>query len=238
MPGDNQTNGESNDSKGTEAVMFLRDLLYCDQSLDRIATSFRGGPNQEPPQWLVTAETKLKAGDRAEAQEALLQATRDTTAETRYQLQAWSLLRELGYEPNEALADNVLGVVTEIGVQGGAVIVAGYADGDARFYWSTGGGMIGDMREIPDIAQAARDLVRTAQIVETIVPPGIRLSLPATGRVHFTLLTPGGMHVADLAVPKVEDMSNPLMPLYGATHALITQFRLLDERTKQARHSE
>ena len=62
---------------------------------------------------------------------------------------------------------------------------------------------------------------------------GNRLPLPITGRVHFTLLTPGGMYVANEATSDLENASNPLMPLYGATHGLITQFRLLDEHIKQ-----
>ena len=41
------------------------------------------------------------------------------------------------------------------------------------------------------------------------------------------------MYVANEATSDLENASNPLMPLYGATHGLITQFRLLDEHIKQ-----
>lgn len=133
----------------------------------------------------------------------------------------------------EAEPGMVLGVVAEIGMERGAAIIAGYVNGDARIFWTTGGGIIGDMRQYPDIVNAAKALVRTAQKVVAQLPVETTRPLPDPGRIRFALLTLAGMHVADEKQSDVEEPNHPLYQLYASLQDLITQLRLLDEVTKR-----
>ena len=137
----------------------------------------------------------------------------------------YKTLKEL--DPN-----TVLGVVVDIGLQGGTATVAGFANGDARLFWNTGGGIIGDMRDYPAIAQAAKVLVETAQPIVTSLPVETTHPLALPQRIRFALLTPGGTHVADEAQDEVQKPSHRLYPLFLAMNDLLTQLRLLDETTK------
>ncbi len=62
-----------------------------------------------------------------------------------------------------ATAASILGVVMEIGLPEGAAMVAGYANGDARLLWSMGGGLLGDLYQHKEIAEAAKSLCATVQ---------------------------------------------------------------------------
>ncbi len=127
----------------------------------------------------------------------------------------------------------VLGVVVEMGMEKGAAIIAGYVNGDARIFWTTGGGIIGDMRQYPDIVNAAKALVGTAQNVVAQLPVETSRPLPDPGRIRFALLTRAGMHVADEKQSDAEKPSHPLYQLYASLQDLITQLRLLDEAAKR-----
>ncbi len=69
--------------------------------------------------------------------------------ESRHYLQAWHFLRAAGIQPPEQWAQFVLGVVVEVGMPGGADLVAAYADGSARFYSHAGGGVVWDAQRRP-----------------------------------------------------------------------------------------
>ena len=135
----------------------------------------------------------------------------------------------------EGESDLVLGVVAEMGMERGAAIIAGYINGDARIFWTTGGGIIGDMRQYPDIVTAAKTLVNTAQKVVTQLPVETTRPLPDPGRIRFALLTLAGMHVADEKQSDVEEPNHPLYQLYASLQDLITQLRLLDEAAAKRR---
>jgi hypothetical protein len=129
-----------------------------------------------------------------------------------------------------AAPDRVLGVVTEIGLESNAVIVAGFANGDARLLWTSGGGLIGMLSAYPAINKAARELVAVAQPlvsgipVEDEVPP-----VPAEAMVRFALLTRGGCHAIEVPGPEVIQPYHPLYTLYTGMNNLLTELRLVQE---------
>jgi hypothetical protein len=122
-----------------------------------------------------------------------------------------------------------LGVVTEMGMQRGAVIVAGFANGDARLFWTTGGGLLGDLSVFPNIAVAAREMVQTAQRFVSILPVSADHPLPERGRVRVSILTPGGVHTTDEDEEEMQMPAHALFDLYASTHSLIAQLRRLEE---------
>jgi hypothetical protein len=132
--------------------------------------------------------------------------------------------------------DRVLGVVTEMGYSRGIVIIAGFANGDARLLWTTGGGLIGDLSRFPNIARAAQELVRVGQEYVHSFPMSTERSLPAPDRVRFSLLTPGGVHATEESEFNVQMPGHPLFDLFVATNALITELRLLEEGMKKSKH--
>jgi hypothetical protein len=132
-----------------------------------------------------------------------------------------------------AASDRVLGVVTEMGIGGGIAIAAGFANGDARLFLSSGGGLIGDMSRFQGVDRAARALVATGQLMLGSIPREEGNELPRPDMVRFALLTPGGVHAATAPGPDVTSPGNPLYPLFVAANDLLTELRLVEEQTRQ-----
>jgi hypothetical protein len=129
----------------------------------------------------------------------------------------------------EADPDLVLGVVTEMGMRGGAVIIAGFANGDARMLWTSGGGLLGDLSVFPNIANAAKKLVETAGPYVSQLPLVKDHPLPERKRVRISILTPGGVHATDESEAEIQMPAHPLFDLFVATNSLITELRQLEE---------
>jgi hypothetical protein len=132
-------------------------------------------------------------------------------------------------------SDRVLGVVVEMGVGGGIAIVAGFANGDARLFLSSGGGLIGDMSRFPGVDRTARALVQTGQLMLGSIPAATGNDLPGADMVRFALLTPGGVHAAVAPGPDVTSPGSPMYPLFVAANDLLTELRLVEESTRQDR---
>lgn len=134
-------------------------------------------------------------------------------------------------------ANRVLGVVAEIGYPHQvAIIIAGFANGDARVLSSKGGGLLGDLSQHPDIASAAKALVATALVataqplyttlpIETDLPP---LSPPDL--VRFALLTKHERRVAQAPGPEIIQPGHPLHVIFTAMNNLVTQLQDLMDR--------
>jgi len=128
--------------------------------------------------------------------------------------------------------ERVLGVVVEMGVGGGVAIVAGFANGDARLFFSSGGGLIGDMSRFPDVDRTARALVATGQHMLGSIPAEERNELPGQDMVRFALLTPGGVHATTAPGPDVTSPGSPLYPLFVAANGLLTELRAVEAQTR------
>lgn len=250
----NMITGQSDEqSKRQAAIPDLRDLLYCDQSLDKLLASWQadnpklreaiaatqrgsfreaestldniGVQHVEEKElyWLALAKARQMSGNNAGAKDAVLHILSLPT-EARWKLHAWTLLRELGYKPNEQETHTVLGVIVEMGMDKGyTAIVAGYADGDARMLWTSGGGLLGPMQSDPKISEAAKSLVKSAEPTTAFLPIETNRPYPATGRVRFAILTPAGMYVADEREPDVRNPNHRLYVAYMSMHKLLTQ---------------
>jgi hypothetical protein len=242
--------GEGRDD---DTILVLRDRLYCDMPLDEVLGIFaveddpvcgavaqlrakdypqalatlrglegRGESQEDLPYWLALAAAHRGAGELGEARTAARRLL--SSAQARVVAQAWSVLRELGGVPSPPQADEVLGVVSEVGLDDGAVIVAGYPDGVGRLFWSRGGGVIGDGQPEP-VQRAARGLVRAAAHVVAGLSPGARRGLPERGVYSLTVLTPSGAMVADEEIKQAEEESHPLHAVYVAGIQLFSELK-------------
>lgn len=178
--------------------------------------------------WLAMAKIRQMQGDMSAAQTAALQILKMPELEARIQIQTWSILRELGYSPNENEAEKVLGVVAEMGFDEGAAIIAGFADGEARLFWTSGGGIIGEMRD-EGVITAAKALVEQAENLTLLLPLETERPLPAPDRIRLALLTPAGMRVADNTVQDIENPGHELHSVYIAMHELLSNLIRLYE---------
>lgn len=236
-----------------EAMLGARDLLYGDKTLDEAIAFFiskdealapaladmrtkdyahalatlhavngRPSSDDDVPYWLAVAAAQRGAGNLVEAKAAARHLL--SAKEMRSHIEAWTVLRELGEAPPADQAYDVLGVVVEISIDGGVVIVAGYADGAARYFFSRGGGVIGD--DMPEaIKQAAKTLTQTAAPLARTMAAGVRQGLPARMHVRVTLLTPSGMRVGEVADGRAEDPKNQLHEVYMAAYKLFQEIQ-------------
>ena len=84
--------------------------------------------------------------------------------ETRTRLSAWKELRGLGIEVPEELRRKVLGVVLEVGVNGGMDYLAAYEDHSARYYNFSGKVVLleADDKELGDMIDRLLEAGQTA----------------------------------------------------------------------------
>ncbi|HEY0172559.1 MAG TPA: hypothetical protein VGB98_16170 [Pyrinomonadaceae bacterium] len=238
-----------------ELILGLRNILYCDEPLDEILDRFvdeddpvhgavahlrakdyaralatlRGlkGHGESSSYWLALAAAYRGQGKLEEARDAARHLASDT--ESRVLAQAWTVLRELGEAPPPQKADEVLGVVVEMGYDQGVAIIAGYADGRARFFGSTGAGYIGEGLPEP-VQKAARALTQEAAPVVRKLNPGARRGYPTRDRVRITVLTPAGLRVADEESRRLEESAHPLSGVYLAANKLFLELKNNSEK--------
>ena len=247
-----QPAGDANQAKLEEGILGLRNLLYGDKTLEETldfvskddplngaASAVRakdyggalaalreakghGDSDDDLPYWLTLAAAQRGAGNTEEAKAAARHLL--SSSETRSRIQAWTVLRELGEAPPAKQADDVLGVVVEISINEGVVIIAGYSDGAARYFFSRGGGVIGD--DMPEsVKQAAKALTQTAAPLVRTAAAGVRQGLPARTHVRVSLLTPSGIRVAEAAGGSPEDPKHPLHAVYMAAFKLFEEIQ-------------
>jgi hypothetical protein len=233
----------------------LREFVFCDQSLSKSLEFFACGSDfsevrsfldagefsqaqklleqealrsrhsDDMGYWLILARARQGAGDDRGALDAVVTGLQNSPEESRTQALAWSVMRELGRQPESNEADKVLGAVVELGWFGGTITIAGYADGDARLLMSSGAGFIGEMTQIPEVSKAAQALVTAADRLVGSLPVSTDRPLPEQGRAGFYILTPGGTHAVDEAESEAKRPGHHLRGMYSAAQDLITAFR-------------
>ncbi len=182
--------------------------------------------------WYLLARCCQMTGDINGAREAILSIARNKTFESRGQLQAWSVLKELGYMPDKPEASKILGVVVEMPINNGTVLIAGFEDGDARLLTSSGFGIIGEMKKIKETANSSKALIKTTERFSDSFSVCSSRPLPDNGKIRFAILTPAGMRVADGILTEVEQPSHHLHPIFIAMNDLLTNLRLAYEQRK------
>ena len=123
----------------------------------------------------------------------------------------------------------VYGIVMDLDLDGETATLAAFITGDASLYLSTGGGWIGGI-EHPRVVDAARAFIAAADGVDfNGRAAAIAFPRPASGQVHFYLLTSGGVVLLTAPAEALETGNHAWSPLYLAGQGVITRFREADE---------
>jgi len=171
----------------------IRDTLFGDMPMSEWPSD--SGLTMEPWISFVQARNHLDKGDKDSAITGLKKISDTSGLESRHYLQAWHFLRQLGVKPPPDKAKFVYGVIIEVAVQGGADLVAAYADRTARYLHHTGGGV---NWEHPDttLDVEIEALLSAGQAVANIIGPWEQARPPAPqgDNVRLNMLTPSGLH--------------------------------------------
>lgn len=189
----------------------LRRLLYADLAVAEWPPEDE--PQPEPWASFQRARRHLAAGDHDLAIRAWSQVANPAFGrESRQVLQAWHHLRGQGIVPDASIADEVLGIVAEVALDGGHDVLAAYADGGVRFLHHLGGGTIVEPPAPTAVALAASEWLAEAQEVAAQMDrwSGTGAEPAAAGASRFVVLTPGGARVAFGEGASVDPDAGPL----------------------------
>lgn len=129
-------------------------------------------------------------------------------------LQAWKFLRDLGGEPNPAVADQVLGVIVEVVTdepKARTTVMAGFADGQLRWL-RPDAQIIGENWTEPE-RRVARRLVEIGGECAAGSAPADR-GLPVPGGIYFYFLAPGGIRRVTSSFDRLDRESESLQKLF------------------------
>lgn len=189
----------------------LRRTLYADLAV----AEWPPGDDPQPEPWasFQRARRHLEVGDHDLAIRAWSQVANPAFAmESRQVLQAWHHLRSQGIVPDASIADEVLGVVAEVALDGGHDVLAAYADGGVRFLHHLGGGTVIEPPAPTAVAVAATGWLAEAQEVVAQMDrwAGTGAEPAAAGDSRFVVLTRGGARVALGEGASVDPDAGPL----------------------------
>ena len=164
-----------------EALDHIYNLLFCDQpELFRPAD---GHTDAYPWNVLFAASPDT---------EALQKLAADADAESRVRLVAYTMLMNRGVKPQQR---ELLGVVIEVGLEGGLDVLAAYDDGTARYINQTGAMIIWEAPTSASNALLDRLFAESEVVVGKIGPwDKPRLSQPSNGEVRLNFLVSDGLY--------------------------------------------
>lgn len=127
--------------------------------------------------------------------------------------------------------NDVVAVMMEFRVGKQAATLVGAEDGTASLYLESGGGIIG-MGFHAQTAAASLALVGCGRSYLDLFPVVKDFPLPGKGNQVLRVITRAGVHSVEFAEKETRD-DLPIAPFVSAAGHLLTNARLLDERTKQ-----
>ena len=188
----------------------IRQMLFANQSLKEQAKQAKLDGTDSPFQRIADASKLVDEGKTNVAITKLQSVLQMQPLETRVELWSWSGLRELGENPEQKIATEVLGVIIEVPMQDGYYdTLSAYADGSARYLNFSGKAIFWDK---PDAA--IKNLCRN--FIESVIPasssakPRNSNALPKLG-AQVTLLTRSGNFVISAPSQSVMTSSAKLM---------------------------
>ena len=96
----------------------------------------------------------------------------------------------------------------------------------------SGGGILGNFKDEPAVAAAARDLVRAGQHIAHRFPVQRNRRLPHRGRVRVVFLTTDGPRIAHAKILDLENGRGPTARVFESMGELVDQLRKIGERTR------
>ena len=178
----------------SEPQVELRDTLFGDLPLDRWVGD--GSLSQAFP-WsaFAAARADISKGRREAAVRKWIEIVHHPGLEPRHYLQAWHYLRIAGHQPPADISKQVLGVVVEVGLEGGLDLLAAYRDYSARYYNFSGAGVVWEHPNDAMNDKIDALLEASSRAAARIGPwESARPSAPPNGQVRLCFLTPSGVH--------------------------------------------
>ncbi|MCU1356348.1 MAG: hypothetical protein JWM89_1766 [Acidimicrobiales bacterium] len=213
----------------TTAAESLLPLLFGDRPLDAWPPAAEPGAAADELPWsaFVEARQHLLDGDQDLAIRSWASVSAVGAWESRHTLQAWHFLREVGVQPDESIAHQVLGVVAEVAVDGGHDALAAYRAGGVR-YLNHAGPVVVVEDGPPQIHEFGARFLDAAQAVAGQLGPWAEPTLPdlPVGHSRFTMLTPSGPHLGQGPdeVLRSDALAAPLFD--AATRLLVAVYEL------------
>ncbi|HEY1580026.1 MAG TPA: DUF2379 family protein [Terracidiphilus sp.] len=212
----------------------IRNTLFGDVPLAEVVRAHPKMTLAEPWAAFQRARDLRDAGDLEGAKREMRPVLKTPDLETRVFLQAWHTLRELGENPAQDRAKDVLGVVVEVGMPKGLDIVAAYRDHRARYFNYSGAGVLWERRD-DSLDGLIDELLQAGSVVANMIPPWNQPKPPEPkkGNVRINLLTPSGIH---LGQGPVEALNQDAMggPILSAAYGLMKRLvELKRERSEE-----
>jgi hypothetical protein len=136
--------------------------------------------------------------------------------------------------PGELKPNDPYGVLMEMGIPKSVVTLAAFADGDARLYYKTGGGMVGGISH-ESVRRAAQEFVGLSRKVLGRMAKVTEYPVPGPDRVRFYVLTPRGVFTTETDRQRLGETASDLSTLFYSGQEVVTQMRQVQETREAAR---
>lgn len=136
--------------------------------------------------------------------------------------------------PGELKPNDPYGVLMEMGIPNSVVTLAAFADGDARLYYKTGGGMVGGISH-ESVRRAAQEFVNLSRKALGRMAKVTEYPLPDPDRVRFYVLTPRGVFSTETDRQRLGETMNDLSMLFRSGQEVVTEMRQVQETKEAAR---
>jgi hypothetical protein len=161
---------------------------------------------------------------------AVARRAKETPAEAFQRLRQEALATQvtsLGL-PGEVKPNEPFGILMEMGVPSSVVTLACFANGDARLYYRTGGGMVGGISH-GKVRKAAQEFTGLARKAMTRMSRVTNFPVPAEDRVRFYVLTPRGVFSIETDREKLGEPGSELAPLFYSGQEVVAEMRQVQE---------
>ncbi len=141
----------------------------------------------------------------------------------------------LKMDPKAAGADPekpVVALLMEMGFPNGSATLMVAADSSTSMYFSGGGGIIGAGKHA-EVKAAGQEMLSTATEFLPQFKKTESFPVPASGMITFYLVTRDGVLTYSAKEVDLGEKRDKLSKLFHAGQAVITQVRLVDEKSKQ-----
>jgi hypothetical protein len=214
---------------------IVQDLRSDDiESANQLLDLLRESEEAEGDLWyhIVGAFTRYKAGRMLEAKTEMRRVAEMQSVESLITLWAWNTLRAWGQAPDDDVAQKVLGIVMEVGLDNGMDVMAAYEDGTSRYVSRKGSMIIWDDHDDHN-NDLARQIVAAAQAIVDQLPASTAEAVTSTGKVQFSVLTVGGIRGIIAPMNELSRAASPLSPLFNASKELLISLIKTVEESKQ-----
>jgi hypothetical protein len=120
------------------------------------------------------------------------------------------------------------GVMMEMGIPNSVVTLVCFADGDARLYYKTGGGMVGGISH-ETVRKAAQDFTAMSRKVLGRMTKATEFPVPASDRVRFYVLTQRGVFTTETDRQALGENPTDLSTLFYSGQEVVSQMRQVQE---------